>query len=55
MAREHEVIYTEYAKIILDANIRHVLLGKSRNWNGQQNLEYKYEHLQLEAYLNQWK
>ena len=55
MAREHEVIYTEYAKIILHANIRHVLLGKSRNWNGQQNLEYKYGHLQLEAYLNQWK
>lgn len=55
MARGHEVVYTEYAKIIADVNMRHVLLGESRNWNGQQNVEYKYENLQLEPYLNQWK
>lgn len=40
MAREHEGIYAEYAKIILNINIRKVLFEKRRNWSKQQILKY---------------
>lgn len=39
MAREHEGLYTEYFRIILDVNVRQALSDKNRNWGGQQNLE----------------
>lgn len=45
MAREHEGLYTEYFKIILDVNVRQALSEKNRNWGGQQNLEYKHGNI----------